>query len=153
MTTKNTSVCKVTSNNLEFMVCLSIDESEDKSAVDPLDYILAAYNEKYRFALQAKVHFDSKEPMDDLLDQIRNAINNGRVVAQFDLITGVLQVATLLKLPNSNNKNLATSPTKYQADLKESKYNKFPIHAILKQIAADERSTTSRWYRYMRGAV
>ena len=135
--------CRVITNNLEFVICISIDESEEKHSFDNIDYILAAYNEKYKFVLQAKIHMDSKEPMDDLLDQLRQAINSNRIVAQFDKNVCTLHVATLLSNPT----------LKYQTELHESKYNKFAVKSIINHIESTKRPYANRWYNYMRGTA
>ena len=146
---KTKGTCKVLASNLEFIVGISIDEAEDTRSItyqfDQFDYILFAYNEKYKFTMQAKIHANNKKPMDDLLDELRTTVSKDRFVAQLDKQAGVLNIATIIRYENNK-------PIKYQSTLLESTYNKYPIRDILRQVDADERRLNYMWHNYVRNA-
>jgi len=146
---KTKGTCKVLASNLEFIVGISIDEAEDTKSItyqfDQFDYILFAYNEKYKFTMQAKIHANNKKPMDDLLDELRTTVSKDRFVAQLDKQAGVLNIATIIRYENNK-------PIKYQSTLLESTYNKHPIRDILRQVDADERRMNYMWHNYVRNA-
>ncbi len=123
--------CVVMAGALEFIVCVSTEPDELDDDSNDLNYIIIAYNKKYKFMMKAIVYLANKNPMDVLIDRINDAIKNSRIVAQFDRNQGVLNLTLFL--------GYATGlPIKYQAALVESKYNSHPIQSIIQQIKTDE---------------
>ena len=146
---QNKGCCRVTAGTLDFIVGISVDDAEDTKSTtydfDSLDYVLVAYNEKYKFTMQAKVHANNKEPMENLISDLRNAVNEDRIVVQLDRKSEVLHVATIMKYINGK-------PITYRTSLVASRYNKFHIRDIFRQIENDERKLNYMWKTYTRTA-